>query len=47
MKINIKTNAQNNMASPHHSKVRPTQNKEVPLFSCLGYGAFNSGKNFS
>ena len=40
-------NAQNTMASPYHSKVRPTQNKGVPLFSCLDYGAFGKIKFFS
>ena len=32
-------NAHNTMTSPYHSKVRPTQNKGVPLLSCLDYGA--------
>ena len=40
-------NAQNTMASPYHSKVRSTQNREVPLFSFLGYEAFGKGKVFS
>ena len=35
------------MASPYQSKFRPTQNKGVPLFSCLGYRAFGKGKGFS
>ena len=35
------------MAFPYHSKVRPTQNKGVPQFSYLGYGAFGKGKVFS
>ena len=35
------------MASPYHSKARSTQNKGVPLFSYLGYGAFGKGKGFS
>ena len=39
-------NKQNTMTSPYHSKVRPTQNRGVPLFSCLGYGAFGKEKNF-
>ena len=39
-------NEQNIMASPYHSKVRSTQNRGVPLFSCLGYGAFGKGKVF-
>ena len=33
-------NANNTMTFPYHSKVRPTQNRGVPLFSCLDYGAF-------
>ena len=28
-------------------KARSTQNKGVPLFSYLGYGAFGKGKGFS
>ena len=40
-------NAQNTMASSYHSKVRVTQNRGVPLFSCLGYEAFGRGKVFS
>ena len=40
-------NEQNTVALPYHSKVRSTQNKGVPLFSCLGYGAFGKGKGFS
>ena len=40
-------NTQNTIASPYHSKVRSTQNMGVPLFSCLGYGAFGEGKVFS
>ena len=40
-------NAQNTMASPYHSKVRSTQNRGVPVFFCLGYGAFGKGKVFS
>ena len=40
-------NEQNTVASAYHSKVRSTQNKGVPLFSCLGYGAFGKGKGFS
>ena len=39
-------NAQNTMASPYNSKVRSTQNRGVPLFSCSGYGAFGKGKVF-
>ena len=39
-------NAQNTMAFPYHSKVRPTQNKGVPLFSGLGYRTFGKGKVF-
>ena len=39
-------NAQNTMAFPYHSKVRPTQNKGVPHFSCLGCGAFGKEKFF-
>ena len=39
-------NAQNTMAFPYHSKVRPTQNRGVPLFSCLGYGALVKKKIF-
>ena len=35
------------MASPYHSKVKHTQNMGVPLFSCMGYGAFGKGKVFS
>ena len=35
------------MASPYHSEVRGTQNMGVPLFSCLGYGAFGKGKVYS
>ena len=35
------------MVFPYHLKVRPTQNRGVPLFSCLGYGAFGKGKVFS
>ena len=34
------------MAFPYHSKVRPTQNKGVPHFSCLGCGAFGKEKFF-
>ena len=40
-------NAQNTIASPYHSEVMSTQNMGVPLFSCLGYGAFAKGKAFS
>ena len=36
-------NAHNNMTSPYHSKFRSTQNRGVPIFSCLSYGAFNKG----
>ena len=36
---------QNTMASPY--QVRSTHNMGVPLFSCLGYGAFGKGKVFS
>ena len=32
-------NTQNIMASTYHSNVRLTQNRGVPLFSCLGHGA--------
>ena len=39
-------NPQNTMTSPYHSKVRSTQNRGVPLFFCLGYGAFGRGKFF-
>ena len=39
-------NAHNSMTSPYHSKVRPTQNRGVPLFSCLGYGALVKEKLF-
>ena len=39
-------NAQKTMASPYHSKVRPTQNRGVPHFSCLGHGALGKG-NFA
>ena len=35
------------MAFPYHLKVRPTQNRGVPLFSCLGYEAFGKEKDFS
>ena len=40
-------NAHNTMTSLYHSKVRHTQNRGVPLFSCLGYGAFSKGNFFS
>ena len=40
-------NTLNTMASPYPSKFRSTQNMGVPLFSCLGYGAFGKGKGFS
>ena len=43
----IRMNTQNTMASPYHSEVSSTQNMVVPLFSCLGYGAFGKGKVFS
>ena len=35
------------MTSLYHSKVRHTQNMEVPLFPCFDYGAFGKGKVFS
>ena len=38
-------NAHNTMTSPYPSKVRLTQNRGVPLFSCLGYGAWGK-ENF-
>ena len=39
-------NAHNTMTSPYHSTVRPTQNRGVPFFSCLGSGALVKEKNF-
>ena len=38
---------QHTKASHYHSKFRSTQNVEVPLFSCLGYGALGKGEVFS
>ena len=39
-------NTHNTMTFPYHSKIRPTQNRVFPLFSCLGYGTFGKGKVF-
>ena len=40
-------NTQNTMVPPYHSEVRCIQNIDVPLFSCLDYGALGKGKSFS
>ena len=37
-KQKMKINPWNTMASLHHSKIRFTQNKGVPFFSCLDHG---------